>query len=49
MLQPEERATARQWHAKNASISMDAHTITHELLKVALSTWSVKRLYNKDK
>jgi hypothetical protein len=40
--------TARQWHGKHVSTSMNQHTAREELLEAVFSNRSAVRLCNKD-
>jgi hypothetical protein len=42
-------AIARQWHDKHVSAAMNKHATIKELLVAAFCTWSVLRLYNRNK
>jgi hypothetical protein len=46
---PEETAVAMQRLGEHVPPATNTHTTTEELLEAALSTWSLPRLYNKNK
>jgi hypothetical protein len=48
MVEPEETAIVRQWHAKTVSTGTHTHTKIEELLEVVFSTQFVLRVYSKD-